>query len=272
MPQGQNGGGLVCPRASGRAGCLHPHGCRHCHIPARAGRGPHHGRAPGAMPRRRADPGHSREPNADLSQTSPVFSAAGTTERGASVSVITRSGPRTDATSLAAGTVSLTPAPAKRSSGPLGCAWRHRPLVGPGLDLNAGGTGRATPPGELAVRVRQAPRGKSRAARHGAATQVCRIRSRQGAAGHGHGRAPFGGCCRGENRERTAEVCVGLAGVAGACPRVRRHRRRSSVVRAAPRETAVASPGPLELEITATGARRWVLAGWGRRAGDGAAS
>ena len=62
--------------------------------PARAGRGPHHGRATGAMPRRRACLSHSREPKARLSRPSSVFFRAGTTERGASVSVTARCWPR----------------------------------------------------------------------------------------------------------------------------------------------------------------------------------
>ena len=87
-------------------------------IPARAGSDQHHGRGPGATPHRRAGLSHSREPNADLSRPSPVFSETGTTERGASASVITRSGPRTDATSLAAGTAAQTPVPSRRGSDP----------------------------------------------------------------------------------------------------------------------------------------------------------
>ena len=88
------------------------------------------------MPHRRTDPNHSREPNADLSRTASVFFTTATTEWGASVSVITRSGPRTDATNLAAGMVALTPAPSRRSSDPLcaprGSASRQRPGAGPG--------------------------------------------------------------------------------------------------------------------------------------------
>ena len=137
---------------------------------------------------------HSREPNADLSRTSPVFSPAGTTERGASVSVITRSRPQTDATNPAAGTVALTPVPSKRRSDHLKGPSRHSPLAAPAW------TATPTEPGERRrqagsrVRDRQAPRGKSRAVRHGAASWICRIRPLNVPLVTDADAPPFGGC------------------------------------------------------------------------------
>ena len=193
-------GGGVCV-TSGPAGRLPaparrpvPPACPRVPGAARTTDGP-----PAAMPRRRQGLSCFREPGADLSGPSSVF-LRNASHRTGRVRVRDHPQLAADGCGRPGYPHRLANPGAFRAQTPARVRLYNRTarLQGRGPDVTAAGAG---------SRTCGRPRGKNRSGaarevptrvRHGAGGQVYRIRRGERAAGHGHGRAPFGGAgCRG---------------------------------------------------------------------------